>query len=92
MTREEVFGKIIDIINDQFGVSFRGPNMKDPYYQNHLITESTIFNDDLGADSLDKVEMVMAIEDMFDFQAPDEEIADLNTMAQLLDYVMEKIQ
>jgi acyl carrier protein len=49
-------------------------------------TESS-FVDDLGADSLDTVELVMALEDEFETEIPDEEAEKITTVQQAIDYV-----
>ena len=45
------------------------------------------FVDDLGADSLDTVELVMALEEEFEFEIPDEEAEKITTVQQAIDYV-----
>lgn len=57
-----------------------------------LVTpEATLF-DDLGADSLDAVELNMALEDAFDIKIPDEDIANLKTVADVVAYVDGKLK
>jgi acyl carrier protein len=51
------------------------------------VTESASFVDDLGADSLDTVELVMALEEEFDCEIPDEEAEKITTVAQANAYV-----
>ena len=51
------------------------------------ITENASFVDDLGADSLDTVELVMALEEEFDCEIPDEEAEEITTVAQANAYV-----
>ncbi len=55
------------------------------------ITPETDIADDLGADSLDVVEMLMAIEDEFDIEIPDEEIENLKTVGNVVDYIQQYI-
>ena len=55
------------------------------------ITLDTDIADDLGADSLDVVEMLMAIEDEFDIEIPDEKIEGLKTVGQVVDYIQENM-
>ena len=51
------------------------------------VTETASFIDDLGADSLDTVELVMALEDEFETEIPDEEAEKITTVQQAIDYV-----
>jgi len=48
--------------------------------------------EDLGADSLDKVEIMMALEEEFSFEIPDEEAEKLKTIGQIIDYINEAKQ
>ena len=51
------------------------------------VTNSSSFVDDLGADSLDTVELVMALEEEFECEIPDEEAEKITTVQQAIDYV-----
>lgn len=51
------------------------------------VTNTSSFVDDLGADSLDTVELVMALEEEFDCEIPDEEAEKIGTVQQAVDYV-----
>ena len=51
------------------------------------VTEAASFIDDLGADSLDTVELVMALEEEFETEIPDEEAEKITTVQQAIDYV-----
>ncbi|MCE5393355.1 MAG: acyl carrier protein [Acidithiobacillus sp.] len=51
------------------------------------VTNEASFADDLGADSLDQVELVMALEEEFDCEIPDEEAEKISTVQQAIDYV-----
>ena len=55
------------------------------------VTEAASFIDDLGADSLDTVELVMAFEKEFDIDIPDEEAEKLRTVGDAMSYLHEKI-
>jgi acyl carrier protein len=70
--------KIRQIIADQLGVK------KDE------VTDNAKFVDDLGADSLDTVELVMALEEEFGIEIPDEEAEKLITVGDALRYIEEK--
>jgi len=79
MEREELLKKVKDIITDKLSIS------------EDQVTEDASFIDDLGADSLDTVELVMALEDEFDMDIPDEEAAQLTTVGKAMDYVLAHI-
>jgi acyl carrier protein len=51
------------------------------------VTENASFVDDLGADSLDTVELVMALEEEFECEIPDEEAEKITTVQQAIDYI-----
>ena len=51
------------------------------------VSNSSSFVDDLGADSLDTVELVMALEEEFECEIPDEEAENITTIQQAIDYV-----
>ena len=54
------------------------------------ITPETSFKDDLGADSLDLFELVMALEDEYNVEIPAEELTDLNTVGDVIEYLKNK--
>ena len=54
------------------------------------ITESTSFKDDLGADSLDLFELVMALEEKYEVEVPSEELAELTTVGAVMEYLKNK--
>ncbi|MBO4693870.1 MAG: acyl carrier protein [Clostridia bacterium] len=56
-----------------------------------LITMETDIAEDLGADSLDVVELLMSIEDEFDVEIPDEKIESLKTVGSVVDYIQENM-
>lgn len=76
MTREELFSKIKDMIVDQLGVD------------ESTITEDSSFIDDLNADSLDMVELVMAMEQEFDIEIPDDVAEKVTTVKDAIDYIL----
>lgn len=51
------------------------------------ITMETSFKDDLGADSLELVELIMALEDKYDIEIPAEELTDLKTVGDAVEYL-----
>ncbi|GMQ90990.1 MAG TPA: acyl carrier protein [Acidiferrobacteraceae bacterium] len=55
------------------------------------VKNESAFVDDLGADSLDTVELVMALEEEFDCEIPDEEAEKITTVQQAIDYVNSKL-
>ncbi|NTV45385.1 MAG: acyl carrier protein [Chlorobiales bacterium] len=78
MTAEEVKGQVYDIIVTKMGVS------KDQ------IKDDSKFTDDLGADSLDTVELIMEFENKFGIQIPDEEAEKIGTVQNAIDYIVAK--
>ena len=69
------FEKIQEIIVDQLGVD------------ESAVTMETSFKDDLGADSLDLVELIMALEEAFDMEFPDDEAEKIVTVKDAVDYI-----
>ena len=67
--------RVIEIVAEQMGVD------------KSQVTRETSFVNDLGADSLDTVELVMEFEDEFDISIPDEEAEKIQTVGQAIDYV-----
>ncbi len=56
------------------------------------VTPEASFIDDLGADSLDIVELVMAMEEMFDVEIPDEEAENIRTVQDAINYIQEHLE
>ena len=54
------------------------------------VTEDASFIDDLGADSLDTVELIMASEEEFDVEIPDEDAQNIKTVKDVIDYIQAK--
>ncbi|MHC4715405.1 MAG: acyl carrier protein [Planctomycetota bacterium] len=74
---EETEDKVIEIVAEQMGVD------------KSEITRETSFVNDLNADSLDTVELVMEFEDEFEMSIPDEEAEKIQTVGQAIDYINE---
>ena len=55
-----------------------------------IITEETSFKDDLGADSLDLFELVMALEEEYGIETPAEELTELETVGSVIEYLKAK--
>ncbi|MCQ2514103.1 MAG: acyl carrier protein [Ruminococcus sp.] len=70
-----VLEKVKSILSEQFDV------------EEDKITAETDLQEDLGADSLDVVDLLMSIEDEFDVEVPDEEIENIKTVGSLVDYI-----
>ena len=55
-----------------------------------MITEETSFKDDLGADSLDLFELVMSLEEKYEIEIPSEELTELTTVGNVMEYLKGK--
>ncbi|MGI9347758.1 MAG: acyl carrier protein [Gammaproteobacteria bacterium] len=78
MSNEELIKRVKKIVSEQLGV------------EEAKITMESKFMDDLGADSLDTVELVMSLEDEFDCEIPDEEAEKIVSVADALNYIESK--
>lgn len=78
-TRDEIFEKVCSIVSEQMGVD------------KAEIKPETSFVNDLNADSLDTVELVMELEDEFDMNIPDEEAEKLQTVGAAVDFIEKQI-
>lgn len=78
MDRSEVFNKVKDIIVEQLGV------------EENEVKMETSFVDDLGADSLDIVELIMAMEEEFNIEIPDEDAESIGSVEDVVNYVSDK--
>ncbi len=74
----EIEAKIIKIVSDQLNVD------------ESEISPDSSFVDDLGADSLDTVELVMAFEEEFDVEIPDEDAEGIQSVQNAIDYIAAK--
>src|SRR5437879_7071404 len=79
MEMKQLEEKVKDIIVEELGV------------ERDKLTSDASFMEDLGADSLDTVELVMAFEKEFDIDIPDEEAKQLRTVGQAMQYLHEKM-
>jgi acyl carrier protein len=70
-----VMDKVKQIIIDQLSV------------EEAEVTPAASFVDDLGADSLDRVELIMALEEAFDLEIPDEQAEQIKTVQDAVDYI-----
>ena len=76
---EEVLAKLKDIVTDRLNV------------EEEQIKPEASFVEDLGADSLDIVELIMGIEEEFDIEIPDEDAEKLTTVGSAMNYVKNKL-
>ena len=72
---EDIKNKVKKIVADHLGI------------EEEKVTDEASFIDDLGADSLDTVELVMAFEEEFDLEIPDEEAEGIATVQNAVDYI-----
>lgn len=80
MSSEEIFEKIKNIIIEQLQVS------------ETAVTEEASFIDDLGADSLDLVELIMALEEEFGIEIPDTDAEKVVTVGDVVSYIKENVK
>ena len=78
-TPEEIEDKVMGIVAEQMSV------------ERSEIRRETSFVNDLNADSLDTVELVMELEDEFDMNIPDDEAEKLQTVAQAIEYIQNQL-
>lgn len=79
MSKDEIFEKVVNITANQLGAD------------KSEIEADTVFVDDLDADSLDIVELVMALEEEFGVEIPDEDAEKIRTVQDSVDYVEKKL-
>ena len=77
---DKVLEKVKEIVVEQLGV------------EEEEVTEKASFVDDLGADSLDIVELIMAFEESFETEIPDEDAEKMVTVADVVKYIKENVQ
>ena len=79
MTKEEVVAKLKAIVSDRLDV------------EADQVTPEKNFVEDLGADSLDIVELIMGIEEEFEIEIPDEDAEKLSSVGEAMNYTLSKI-
>lgn len=80
MSSDDIFARVSKIVVDQLSVEAA------------QVTPEANFQNDLGADSLDTVELVMAFEEEFELEIPDEEASTILTVQNAVDYIIENSQ
>ncbi len=78
MSKEEIMGKLKPVIAEQLGVD------------ESEVTDTASFTEDLNADSLDLVELIMSLEEQFGLQISDDDAEKLTTVGEAVDYIFEK--
>ena len=73
---DTVLEKVKEVISEQLGIE-----------DTDSITTETTFIDDLGADSLDIVELIMALEEEFDMEIPEEEAEKITSVGDVVEYI-----
>jgi len=80
MTKEEILAKVKSVVSEKLNVG------------EDQVTTDAKFVEDLGADSLDQVELIMALEDEFDLKIPEEEAEQLSTIGAAVEFILGKIK
>ncbi len=79
MTKEEILAKVKSVVAEKLNVG------------EDQVTSDAKFVEDLGADSLDQVELIMALEDEFELKIPEEEAEQLVMVGAAVDYIVSKL-
>ena len=78
MAKEEIFDKLKELVVDQLGV------------EEDEVTMEVSMQDDLGADSLDLVDLVMSVEEEFGVKVADEDLENIKTVGDIVNYIEER--
>ena len=78
MAKEEIFDKLKELVVDQLGVE-----------EDEVTMEATM-QDDLGADSLDLVDLAMSVEEEFGVKVADEDLENIKTVGDIVNYIEER--
>ena len=78
MAKEEIFDKLKELVVDQLGV------------EEDEVTMEANMQDDLGADSLDLVDLVMSVEEEFGVKVADEDLENIKTVGDIVNYIEER--
>ena len=80
MTNEEIFDRISNLINEQL------------HNEKIEVTVKTNIQEDLGIDSIALMEFIITLEDEFNLNIPDEDVEDIQTMGELVDYLSRRLK
>mgnify|MGYP004713793169 FL=1 len=78
MAKEEIFDKLKELVVDQLGV------------EEDEVTMEASMQDDLGADSLDLVDLVMSVEEEFGVKVADEDLENIKTIGDIVNYIEDR--
>jgi acyl carrier protein len=79
MTNEEIFSKVKDLVSKHLNIDEKE------------VTTAASFIEDLGADSLDTVELIMSFEEEFNIEIPDEDAESIKTVQNVVDYIQQHV-
>ena len=78
MAKEEIFDKLKELVVDQLGV------------EEDEVTMEASMQDDMGADSLDLVDLVMSVEEEFGVKVADEDLENIKTVGDIVNYIEDR--
>jgi acyl carrier protein len=79
MSNEEIYNKVKDLVSKHLNIDEKE------------VTKEASFIEDLGADSLDTVELIMSFEEEFNIEIPDEDAESIRTVQNVVDYIQEHV-